>query len=71
MNKHLRDLLRSTVEARIDKLTPRQQTVIRMRFGLNGGEPASLRDIGDHLGISFQAVHQIENTALKRMKERS
>jgi RNA polymerase primary sigma factor len=69
MNKHYRDLLKPVVKAKIDQLPPRERHVLMLRFGLSGGEPASLKEIGAMFGITLQRTHQIETSALKRLKE--
>jgi RNA polymerase primary sigma factor len=41
--------------------------VVIMRFGMDGGEPAPLREIGRRLGITQERVRQIESRALSRL----
>lgn len=48
----------------VDELEPRARKIIEMRFGLNGKEPLSLRDIGKKLELSGERVRQIEKEAL-------
>lgn len=59
----------------VDELDPRQKKIIEMRFGLNGDEVVSLREIGKRLGLSGERIRQIEKEALaaleKTAKERS
>lgn len=69
MNKHHRDLLKSTVEAKIGQLPEREQRVLKMRFGLDGHDPASLKQCGEVLGITVEGVRKIETRALERLKE--
>jgi RNA polymerase primary sigma factor len=51
-------------------LKPREEQIVRFRFGI--GEPCdySLGEIGDHFAISRKRVRQIENYALKRLGSR-
>lgn len=56
-------------EALLESLTPRQRQILEKRYGLNGDEPALLRDIARELGISHQAVHQTEKLALRKLRE--
>ena len=59
--KHALDLL--------DKLETREATVVKMRFGLDGGEPHTLKEIGAELGLTRERVRQIETEALNRMAD--
>jgi|SRR5690625_530460 len=47
----------------------KEMTVLRMRFGLDGEKPSSLRDVGKKLGISGEWVRQSENKVLKKIRE--
>ncbi|HBB32011.1 MAG TPA: RNA polymerase sigma factor, RpoD/SigA family [Cyanobacteria bacterium UBA9273] len=51
-------------------LTPQQQEVLRLRFGLEDGQPMTLAKIGDRLNISRERVRQIEREALSRLRKR-
>ncbi len=48
-----------------EALTERERAVLRLRFGLGGGEAQALGDIGQELGISRERVRQIEGQALQ------
>ncbi len=52
----------------LDHLGASQATVLRLRYGLDGTEPRSLRDVGAELGISGERVRQIEVRALHRLR---
>ena len=45
----------------INELGPKERLVMRMRFGLEGGEPQTLQEIGDRLKLSRERVRQIES----------
>ncbi|MGE3242063.1 MAG: RNA polymerase sigma factor RpoD/SigA [Pirellulales bacterium] len=47
----------------------REATVLRMRFGLDGHEPRTLKEIGEQLGLTRERVRQIETEALNRMAD--
>jgi RNA polymerase primary sigma factor len=53
----------------VDQLEPRDASVIRMRFGLDGQDPRTLKEIGDYLGLTRERVRQIERDALAQLAE--
>lgn len=50
-------------------LTPREKTVITLRYGLGGCKPRTQREIGDICGISRSYVSRIEKKALEKLEE--
>jgi RNA polymerase primary sigma factor len=53
----------------LDKMDQREATVLRMRFGLDGGEAKTLKEIGERLGLTRERVRQIESEALGKLAE--
>jgi RNA polymerase primary sigma factor len=53
----------------LDKMDPREATVLRMRFGLDDEDPKTLKEIGEKLGLTRERVRQIEKEALSRLSE--
>ena len=52
---------------RIDELDARASTIIKLRFGLAGGEPMTLKEIGAVLGLTRERVRQIESETLANL----
>jgi RNA polymerase primary sigma factor len=55
--------------AYLHQLDSRESAVLRMRFGLEGNEPMTLIDIGIHMGVTRERVRQIEQRALRKLRE--
>ena len=51
----------------LGELPDRERTVLALRYGIDGGEPTPLREIGRRLGITPERVRQIESKALGRL----
>jgi RNA polymerase primary sigma factor len=66
------DLLRRQVGLReiLDTLSPRERTVITLRFGLEDDAPMTLEAIGQRLGVTREGVRQIESAALRKLRAR-
>jgi RNA polymerase primary sigma factor len=64
-------LLRREIEDALNKLTPREREVIRMRFGLEDGSPRTLEEVGRHFKVTRERIRQIEAKALKKLKHPS
>ncbi|MFL5701738.1 MAG: RNA polymerase sigma factor RpoD/SigA [Ktedonobacteraceae bacterium] len=52
----------------LDALTPRERTVITLRFGVGGGQSHTLLEIAKELGISRERVRQLEVKALQKLR---
>jgi RNA polymerase primary sigma factor len=61
-------MLRQDVAAALDTLTPREQLVLQLRFGLNHGHPHTLAEVAEQIQISRERVRQIENEALQKLR---
>jgi RNA polymerase primary sigma factor len=65
------DLTEKALRAAVAELGEREQRILTLRYGLNGGEePKSLEEIGRILGITRERVRQVEAEALRRLAER-
>ncbi|VAX41385.1 RNA polymerase sigma factor RpoD [hydrothermal vent metagenome] len=58
----------SFVAEMLEKMDPRQSTILKLRFGLEGDEPHTLKEIGEILGLTRERVRQIETEALRKLE---
>ncbi len=63
-----RDLLDEELERAFARLTPREQTVIALRFGIDDGYSHTLSEIGQKLGVTRERVRQLEGEALMKLR---
>jgi RNA polymerase primary sigma factor len=61
-------LLQETIEEVLSELTPRQAHILRLRFGLGGGEQHTLEEIANKFGLSRERIRQLEKEALRRLR---
>ncbi len=65
----LRELFREDLLEIVNRLPAREALILRRRYGLEGARPQTLAEIGKDLGITRERVRQLEQRALKRLKE--
>jgi RNA polymerase primary sigma factor len=63
----LRNSLKDHLYACLGELDPKEQKVLRLRFGLEEGEPKTLKEIGEMMGLSRERIRQIEAQALDKL----
>jgi RNA polymerase primary sigma factor len=61
-------LLRATFEKLLSTLRPREERILRMRFGLQDGQIYTLEEVGDRFGLTRERIRQIEKEALRRLR---
>ena len=61
-------LLEETIDEVLAELTPRQSHILRLRFGLGGGEPHTLEEIANKFGLSRERIRQLEKEALRQLR---
>ncbi len=49
-------------------LEPREQEILRMRFGLDRGEPRTLEEVGAHFNLTRERIRQIESRAMSKLR---
>ena len=52
----------------LEQLNPRMRRVLSLRFGLDGGPPKTLEEVGSELGITRERVRQLETRALRELR---
>jgi RNA polymerase primary sigma factor len=54
----------------LDKLDERETKIIRLRFGLDGESPFTLKEVGAKMGYTKERIRQIEREALAKLRDR-
>jgi len=62
-------IVQETLEKLLGNLLPREQDVLRSRFGLQGAQRFTLKEIADRLEVSPETVRQIELRSIRKLKE--
>ena len=60
--------MKADINSVLSTLKPKERTVIRLRYGLNGAKPMSLKEVGDVCNLTKERIRQIEKHALVAMK---
>ena len=60
--------LEDETDAVLKTLTVREEEVVRMRFGIDQGEEASLEEVGRHFNVTRERIRQIESKALRGLR---
>ncbi len=64
----VQSMLKEQLLAVIDTLTPREQKVIRLRYGIDDAHPRTLEEVGKEFNVTRERIRQIESKALKKLR---
>lgn len=64
------NFLHKDIMSMLEFLNRREKTILINRFGLNGSNKKTLEEIGKNLGFSKERIRQIENIAIRKLKEK-
>ena len=64
-------LLKETLSRVLDSLTPREEKVLRLRFGLEDGRSRTLEEVGKEFNVTRERIRQIEAKALRKLRHPS
>jgi len=53
----------------VKTLDVREATILRARFGLDGGQQRTLEEVGEKFGVTRERVRQIQNLALRKLRK--
>jgi len=66
-----RQLLKEQIVEVLNTLTPREQRVLQLRFGLEDGRSRTLEEVGKEFNVTRERIRQIEAKALRKLRHPS
>jgi RNA polymerase primary sigma factor len=63
--------LKEKMASMLTKLNPREERIIRMRFGFEDGNPRTLEEVGQTFAVTRERIRQIEAKALRKLRHPS
>ncbi len=65
-----RAMLHDSLLSLIERLPSREQSVIKLRFGFEGGKPHTLEEVGQKFGVTRERIRQIQEKVLRKLRTR-
>ncbi len=63
------NLLREQLREALGSLGDRESRVLRLRYGLDGGHPQTLEEVGKVFGVTRERIRQIEAKAIRKLRQ--
>lgn len=57
------------LESLVSRLQPREASILRYRFGLDGGQERTLEEVGQKFGVTRERIRQLQNLALRKLRK--
>ncbi len=67
----MQNMLKEQLMSVLETLTPREQKVIRLRYGLDDAHPRTLEEVGREFSVTRERIRQIEAKALRKLRQPS
>ena len=67
----INEAYREEIDTVLKTLTPREEMVLRLRFGLQDGKPHTLEEVGKEFHVTRERIRQIEAKAIKKLKHQN
>ena len=67
----MRSNLREQTQTTLRTLTPREEKILKMRFGVGGGSEHTLEEVGKTFTVTRERIRQIESKALRKLRHPS
>ena len=64
-------MLKEQIARVLDTLTPREEKVLRLRYGIDDGRPRTLEEVGKEFNVTRERIRQIETKALRKLRHPS
>jgi len=67
-NSIMESMLKNDISRLVNKLSPREANIIKLRFGLDGCEKCSLEELGKRYNVTRERIRQLEQNALRQLR---
>jgi RNA polymerase primary sigma factor len=71
MEMAIRESLKESTDKVLKTLSPREEKVLKMRFGIDDGSERTLEEVGQSFAVTRERIRQIESKALRKLRHPS